>query len=350
MSKSLGNAIDPLEIIKEYGADALRFSLIINSGQDLFISKEKFEIGRNFANKIWNASRLIFMNAPLVQGAHLYDEFKKINKAELPMPCLWILSKLQTTTKDMEIAIEKYRFSEAESLIYDFIWKHFCDWYLEMIKGDFTKKDVQIVSVYVLDQLLRLIHPFMPFVSEEIWQEINISQDVLSLQSWPTINPKLHHPKIEKQMDSLFDFITTLRNVRSQWRIPQSTAISCFVQCPSGQYTWLEKNLSIIKSLARVEKMSIAATLDAKDMATGLCGQIKLYIPLQGLIDLEQEKKRIKTEIESCSQTCENLIVRLHDENFLKRAPKEVVEKERARLKELKTKMNDLNNTLKELS
>ncbi|MFA6378776.1 MAG: valine--tRNA ligase [Candidatus Omnitrophota bacterium] len=351
MSKSLGNAIDPLEIINEYGADALRFSLIINSGQDLFISKEKFEIGRNFANKIWNASRLILMNTSSVEGAHLYENFRKLNTKELPVACLWILSKLQTTTKDLEDAIEKYRFSEAESLIYDFIWKHFCDWYLEMIKNDFTKKDVQLVSVYVLDHLLRLVHPFMPFVSEEIWQKLNISENVLSLQSWPRINKKLHHPRIEKQMESLFDFIIAVRNIRAHWHIQNATTVRCLLQCSLAEYGWLDQNLATIKSLARVEGISLVKEIaDTKDMATAISGKIKFYIPLKGIIDLTQEKKRIKTEIESCRQTCENLSKRLSDDNFTKRAPKEVVEKERKRFEDLDTKIKEFEKTLSELS
>jgi len=351
MSKSLGNAIDPLEIINEYGADALRFSLIINSGQDLFISKEKFEVGRNFANKIWNAARLILMNAPLADGRHLYQDFQKINTKNLPIACLWILSKLQTTTKELEEAIEKYRFSEAESLLYDFIWKHFCDWYLEIIKNELKNKDVQVVSVYVLDNILRLVHPFMPFVSEEIWQELNIAENVLSMQSWPRISKKFQNPNVEKQMDDLFDFITAIRNIRAQWHIQNAATVECVVACSPDTYQWLDKNFLIIKSLARVEKMSLSKkAVDAKDMATALSGKIKLYIPLKGIVDLGQEKKRIKIEIESCRQTCENLSKRLSDESFLKRAPKDVVEKEKKRFEDIRIKIKEFERTLNELS
>lgn len=351
MSKSLGNALDPIEIINEYGADALRFSLIINSGQDLFISKEKFEIGRNFANKIWNASRLVFMNTGSIDGAQLTDEFRKLDKAKLPIACRWILSKLQTATEGTQDAIEKYRFSEAESIVYDFVWKNFCDWYLEIVKSDFNRRDVQITSLYVLEQMLRLVHPFMPFVSEEIWQKINISEDVLSLQSWPSVNRRLKDPAIEKHMDSLFDFIATVRNIRTHWQIHHSVATGCFVQCSLPELHFLESNLSLIKPLAHIEKIDRAhQNMDAKDMATAISGKFKIYIPLKGIVDLEKEKKRIKTEIENCRQTCENLSTRLKDENFLRRAPKEVVEKEKVRHEDLDSKIKELEKTLKELS
>ena len=191
----------------------------------------------------------------------------------------------------------------------------------------------------------------MPFVSEEIWHEIHPSKKVLSVQAWPRINKKLHHPKIEKQVECLFDFVTSVRNIRSQWRIQNATMVECLVHCSLADYKLLTENISMIKSLARIEKLSrIEETMSTKDMATALCGKIKFYIPLQGLIDLDQEKKRIKTEIESCRQTCENLSTRLRDDNFLKRAPKEVVAKERARFNELDAKIKDFEKTLKELS
>ncbi len=351
MSKSLGNALDPVEIIGEYGADALRFSLIINSGQDLFISKEKFEIGRNFANKIWNASRLVFMNAGSVDGARLLAEFQKLDKTKLPIACRWILSKLQTTVEETEHAIENYRFSEAESIVYDFAWKNFCDWYLEIVKNDFSRREVQVVSLYVLDRMLRLVHPFMPFVSEEIWQKMNISKDVLSLQDWPRADRHLKNPAIEKQIENLFDFIVAVRNIRTHWHIHPATALHCIIQAPPSDYKFLEQHLAILRSLAHVERIEkVPHSFAAKDAATAISGKIKFYVSLKGIIDLEKEKKRIETEIENCRQTCENLSTRLRDENFLKRAPKEVIEKEKVRFAELDAKIKELKKTLHEIS
>ena len=351
MSKSLGNALDPLEIINEYGADALRFSLIVNSGQDLFITKEKFEIGRNFANKIWNASRLILMNATLVDRTNVLNDFKELNAKELPLACQWILSRLQTTTQQVEEAIEKYRFSEAETLVYDFIWKNFCDWYLEIIKSDLDKKDIQLVSLYVLDQILRLVHPFMPFVSEEIWQNISGDERVLSLQRWPCVNKRLKNPQIEKNVEELFAAIIAIRNIRAQWHIQHGTTVSCIAQCSAADYKFIENNFAILETLAGVKDIRLSqVAVTTKDMATAICGKIKFYIPLQGLIDLDKERKRIETEIENYRQTCENLSKRLADDHFLKKAPKEVVEKEKVRLSDLSAKIKECERTLCDLA
>ena len=186
MSKSLGNAIDPLEIIDTYGADALRFSLIINSGQDIFISKDKFEIGRNFANKIWNASRLILMNIDRKNIAP--DAEITYQEESLDLASRWILSRFHTTLSLVNTALEQYRFSEAENLIYDFFWGNFCDWYLEIIKQRFSDPTIQKIALDILQKSMRLIHPFMPFVTEEIWQHLEISDQCLAQSAWPAVS------------------------------------------------------------------------------------------------------------------------------------------------------------------
>ncbi len=352
MSKSLGNAIDPLEIIKEYGADALRFSLIMNSGQDLYISKEKFEIGRNFTNKIWNASRLVFMNVSDLKSKDLYKDFAKINKKKLPLECQWILSKLQTTLLNIEEAIEKYRFSEAENLIYDFIWKNYCDWYLEIVKNSFDKKEVQIVTLFVLEQSLRMIHPFMPFISEEIWQKISISKGSLAHQNWPTSEKKLIKKNIETHMERIFEIITSIRNVRAQWNIQNSVKVDCIIQTADKEVSKvLKKNLPIIESLAKVNRVLFETkSLRLKDAATGIANKIKFYIPLKGIIDIHTEKQRIAEQLKQNQIVLENLSGRLKNKSFLNKAPKNVVEKEKNRLSEIKNKVNELKTTIKDLS
>lgn len=347
MSKSLGNAIDPLEIIEEYGADALRFSLIINSGEDLRISREKFEIGRNFANKIWNASRLVLMN--------IDDKDRGRDPAQggIPadLPSRWIVSKFYSTLTNVNRAIESYRFSEAESLIYEFFWRNFCDWYLEIIKNKFSEKEIQQVVFSLLEQSIRMMHPFMPFVTEEIWKHLNISDDCLALQPWPEIQEKLIDSKTEDDMQTLIDITSTIRNIRVQWNIKPQQAIDCFFSSTQEKDTLLlENNSDMLKIMARINKISITEkSASTKNAATGIVGTIKFCIPLGDIIDIERERKRILTQIERQKKDHDNLTKRLKNKSFLDKAPAEVVEKERNRLNLLDTKVQDLEHVINTL-
>ena len=346
MSKSLGNAIDPLEIIHDYGADALRFSLIINSGQDLFISKEKFEIGRNFANKIWNATRLILMNIP----ATSVDFKRDIDVKNLDLPSRWIISRLNTTIQDVEAAIEKFRFSEAESLLYEFFWKNFCDWYLEIIKNKFSDPNIQQVVLHVLTTSLRLIHPFMPFVSEEIYSFLEPNEKSLARSPWPKAEKKHIKTKDEKQMDILIELITAIRNARSQWNIDPQEEIECRLS-PEKDDQFIATNLADLKTLARVKNFIIEEKLSKeKNSIYGIAGDIKFFIPLTGLVDVEKEKGRILKQIEEQKKNSDSLSQRLKNKEFLKKAPEEVVAKEKDRLESLQTKTKELENIIKNLN
>ena len=348
MSKSLGNALDPLEIIDQYGADALRFSLIMNSGQDLFISKEKFEVGRNFANKIWNASRFVFMHTSDIDLNAIDRSFQ--NK-DIPMPCRWILSKMQTTLIDLEDALERYRFSEAENLVYDFIWKSFCDWYLEMIKNNLDQKEVKEVTIFVLEQIIKMIHPFMPFVSEEIWSNIYPESNSISKQSWPEINKNFISYSIESNMTEVFDLITCIRNVRAQWRIQSSTKIDCIVDGSDKVCQNLKENSEIIKLLAQITNLNFKKeSISLKDFACGISGRIKFHIPLSGIIDLEKEKKRVEDQISQNKKALSGLSTRLKNKDFLKKAPKDVIEKETQRLNDLENNISELTTIIKDLA
>src|SRR3989344_3302024 len=224
MSKSLGNAIDPLEIIKEYGADALRYSLIINSGQDLFISKEKFEIGRNFANKLWNASRLILMN---VKDPDIDVDLGQLDRKTLDLPSRWIIARFYATLEKVGTANEHYRFSEAENLIYEFFWGNFCDWYLELIKDRWSDPLIQKIAFGILRDTLKMVHPFMPFVTEELWEKIGKEKGPLCRQDWPVTSKKLIDTSAEKQMQTLMALVAAIRNVRSQWNVNPAEEIEC---------------------------------------------------------------------------------------------------------------------------
>ena len=350
MSKSLGNALDPLEIIKEYGADALRFSLIINSGQDLFIAKEKFEIGRNFANKLWNATRLIQMNVGQ-NSSIIPQDVSSLKIKDLDIESQWIVSRFQGTLKQVTKAIENYRYSEAETLIYDFFWKNFCDWYLEIIKDKFTDPSVQNVALALLEGTLKILHPFMPFVTEEIFSQIHPGEKPLSVQAWPQIEKKLIDLKVEEQMEGLIDLISEVRNVRVHWNITPNQAIDLVTaSSDKSEIGSLRKNAAIIKKLAKVNELTIEDKLPKKkDSAGGIVGKTKFLVPLSGIIDLVKEKERMVNEINQQRNNFASISQRLKNKDFLKKAPAEVVQKDKARLETLTTRINELKKIIKDL-
>ncbi len=335
MSKSLGNAIDPLEIIKEYGADALRFSLIINSGQDIFISKDKFEIGRNFANKIWNASRLVLMTtAPENRVAVLPTP------SELSKPVLkWVVSRLHQTIAGVEAALGQFRFSEAENLIYDFFWNIFCDWYLEMVKTETDDPQVQRVSFAVLDHALRMIHPFMPFVTDEIWSHCHEGNGVLLESPWPSADPSMIDPEAEETMSLFMEWITSVRNARAQWHVKPTQGVRCVIVGGAASCSLLAQMQGYMWSLARVEGLVCAETATrVPNAASGVVKDTTFFIVLDGVVDIEREKARMQKECADLEKMADGVSRRLANEQFLAQAPAEVVERDRQRMDELKAK------------
>lgn len=348
MSKSLGNALDPLEIITEYGADALRFSLIINSGQDIFISKEKFEIGRNFANKIWNASRLVFMNVS--EGA--LNEFEKIEISGMDLPSRWIVSKLYTTVEKVGEAIEKYRYSEAETLVQDFFWGSFCDWYLEIIKSQWTDVRVQKVALHVLDRSLKMLHPFMPFVTEEVYSKLNKSTDCLSQTAWPKVIKEYIDETSQSGMQTMIDIITSIRNARAQWNIKPNQPLDCILSVKDGRLqTLLKDEFAKIQNLGRINQVTYEPdTTSVKDAATGVVGEVKFFLPLSGIIDLEMEKSRISKQIAQQERSVQGILTRLQNTDFVQKAPPEVLQKDQERLTVLQNEISELRKVITSLS
>jgi valyl-tRNA synthetase len=349
MSKSLGNAIDPIEIINEYGADALRFSLIINSGLDLYISKEKFEIGRNFANKLWNAARLVLLN--VTERPKPGDFTKDLNPAEMDLPSRWIVSQFFSTLTAVNRALEAYRFSEAENLIYEFFWHNFCDWYLEIIKSRFAAPQIQTIAYGVLEQSLRMIHPFMPFVTEEIWAQMERRDDCLSLQSWPKIEKKFISPKAVSDMNMLREIVVAIRNLRVQWNIRPQQALECLFETANAHnQNVLDEQAEVLKSLAGIDKLLVDSKLPViKDAATGVVGNVKFYLPLSGIIDLKKERDRINEQIQQQQNMLKGICQRLSNKDFLKKAPKEVVAKDQERVRALENKIAELQQAVRNL-
>ncbi|HQP11629.1 MAG TPA: valine--tRNA ligase, partial [Candidatus Omnitrophota bacterium] len=349
MSKSLGNAIDPLEIIQEYGADALRFSLIINSGQDIYISKEKFEVGRNFANKIWNASRLILSNIPEHQRQP--DLWMTVPPDQFDLPTRWIISRFYSTLDGLSKAIETFHFSEAESLLYEFFWKNFCDWYLEINKARFSDPVIGSVIFFLLEQSIRLIHPFMPFVTEEIFSQIHEKSGPLAVQSWPGTRQEWISPDAEKDMQLIMDIITQLRNIKAQWQMKPGQTIDCCLSCEDpGQLAFLKTSATVIQTAIKIGTLTFSTELPGTTgQATGLVDKTTVSVPLSGIIDVLQEKKRITQQLQDIQKFITNLDRRLGNDAFVQKAPADVIQKERERLIDFQNKKQELEKLLNSL-
>jgi valyl-tRNA synthetase len=343
MSKSLGNALDPLEIIEEYGADALRFSLIINSGQDIFISKEKFEIGRNFANKIWNAARLVLSNT----SSAAFDTLDNLD-----LPSRWIIAKFYETLGKVNNAIEAFHYSEAEVLLQDFFWGNYCDWYLELIKAKLGDPDIQKTALFVLKNSLKMMHPFIPFVTEEIYSKMVPADECLSLASWPLVQKHLIDREATDQMQSIIDVITAIRKIRTQWGVkPNQSILPEIVPHDEEQLRLFKANSSFIMNLAKAEALRIDFdVVTSKDAAMVLAGKAKIHVPLKGVIDLDVEKKRKTQEIDQKQRSIDSLRARLNNEAFVSKAPEEIITKEKERLDALCKEVHELKNDVANLS
>ncbi|MBP9853527.1 MAG: valine--tRNA ligase [Candidatus Omnitrophica bacterium] len=346
MSKSLGNAIDPLEIVDEYGADALRFSLIHNSGQDLYISKDNFEVGRNFANKIWNASRLILMNVESRESKNT----SSLVPIDGDLASKWIVSRFYSTLKNVEEAIENFRYSEAEHLIYEFFWTNLCDWYFEIIKSQnrWNEPAVQRLVVQILEESLKMMHPFIPFVTEEIWEHLNKEKGPLCLQDWPKVNQQFINAEIESDMQQyIMNTTIAIRDIRATRNIPLKKNIPVSYDGETEDIERFLKNQDIVTSLTN-STVSLGRIVTV-NCATAIVGKITLTVPLENLIDNEAEKNRIQKQMDTATKSYDSLKNRLSNESFLAKAPEDVVKKEQERLKTLEHEITEFQNVLKNL-
>lgn len=344
MSKSLGNIIDPLEIINEYGTDALRFSLIsiTAQGQDVFLSKERFEQGRNFANKIWNASRFILMNLePSSVKVNLCVFFKK---EDLTLVNKWILSRFYSCLKEVNGYLDSYKFNEAANALCAFFWHEFCDWYLELIKPEIKLKQNQVVMYKILEKYLRVLHPFMPFITEEIWQLIPHEGDSIMNQPNPHIQENIIDKKNEKLMEVVFGVIAAIRNMRSELDIPVQEQIDAKVFLNSkAKMVLLGEMSGHIRSLARLKELIIEGeySRSSNEFVT-VFSDMHIVIPLSGMADAEKYKAKIVQRIERTISEIKAKEKVLSNKDFIAKAPKDIVENERVRLKELKESLKKL--------
>ena len=344
MSKSLGNAIDPLEVIAEYGTDALRFSLIsiTTQGQDVYLSKDRFQQGRNFANKIWNASRFILMNLkPEEVNVDLCAFFKA---EQLDIVNRWILSRFYTTLDKVDKELGSFKFNEAANSLYSFFWHEFCDWYLELIKPQINQKQTQVVMYKVLEKTLRLIHPFMPFISEEIWQQLPNAKDSIMQQSWPHLQKELINKKDELQMELAFDLINVIRNMRAELEVNLARRIDIQVAVYNKRTREsLELLSSYIKNLAKVNHLTLTEKYTAQNNQYAVVFKdLHIAMPLEGVIDLTEQLKKTNLKIDKLKSEIKAKEVVLANKNFTARAPAEIVEAE-------KNKLIDMHEQVKKL-
>jgi len=358
MSKSLGNIIDPLEIIDYVGADALRFSLIsvTAQGQDVFLSEEKFQMGRNFANKIWNASRFILMNLePANINVDLCVFFKKEN---LDIVNRWILSRFYSALKEVNKMLAAYRFNEAANILYGFFWHEFCDWYLELIKADIKNSQNQVVMYKVLEKSLRVLHPFMPFITEEIWQGLNLRTRELTnlrtsimIQPWPHIQEQMIDKKIEKQTQFLFELITQIRNLRSYLEIKpeQKVEVSVYPHAKIKKQ-FIQENGDLIINLAKLEKLDILSS-QKRPQATisAIVEDVDIYLHFTGLLDIAKEQEKINEKMKNLELIVKSKEAHFKNPEFARKAPQEVVQKEKQDIDRLNSELKRLEKMLHEL-
>ena len=331
MSKSLGNGIDPLEMIEKYGCDALRMNMVTSNspGNDMRFYVERCEAMRNFANKLWNASRYVMMN--LAEDA--VNELPALAKLEIADK--WVLSKLNNLIAEVTENLEKYELGVAVQKVYDFIWDTYCDWYIELTKArlyseDADRKQTAIaVLVYVLDQTLRLLHPFMPFITEEIWQSLPHEGNALIVAQWPQFREELTFKAEADQMESVMNAIRAIRNRRAEMNVPPSKKAALYVL--TGKPQVFTEGEGFLLRLAYADTVTLLASepenLDG--MVTITTADAKLYIPMGQLVDVAKEMARINKELEAAKKFLNALEAKLSNEKFVSRAPEAVVAAER---------------------
>ena len=333
MSKSLGNGIDPLEMIEKYGCDALRMNMVTSNspGNDMRFYVERCEAMRNFANKLWNASRYVMMNL----NEDSVNALPAMDKLEISDK--WVLSKLNTLVAEVTENLEKYELGVAVQKVYDFIWDTYCDWYIELTKArlyseDAERKQTAIgVLVYVLDQVLRLLHPFMPFITEEIWQSLPHDGPALIVASWPQYREDLAFGEEEAHMESVMNAIRSIRNRRAEMNVPPSKKAALYVLTSKPQV--FTEGEGFIQRLAYADSMTLldAEPENLSGMVTCATADAKLYIPMGQLVDVAKELERINKELDKARKNLASLEGKLSNESFVSRAPEAVVAAERAK-------------------
>jgi len=352
MSKTKGNVIDPLVMMDKYGTDALRFTLaaFAAQGRDIKLAEERIEGYRNFCNKLWNASRFAFMNLEDYQGTSELNPALKHSPADR-----WILSRLNSTCRDVNTALEEFKFNEAASAVYKFVWNELCDWYIELSKSSLFKEGpqkqaAQNVLVHVLTASLKLLHPFMPFITEEIWQKLPTGENEKSimLTSFPKFEAEKADPEIEQRLGLMMDIITGVRNIRGEMNLAPGLILPLVIKTSDAEKTRIIlDNTRSINELARVELGEVSAeVVKPKVAASSVLDGLDLIVPLEGMMDFAEEKSRIEKELKKIAKDLIFLDKKLSNQNFVKKAPPEIIEKDKQRKLALSEKQMKLKNHL----
>ncbi|MCK1991717.1 valine--tRNA ligase [Peribacillus muralis] len=353
MSKSLGNGVDPMDVIDQYGADSLRYFLSTGSspGQDLRYSTEKVEAVWNFSNKIWNASRFALMN----MNGMTYDEIDL--SGEKSVADKWILTRLNETITNVTRLADRYEFGEVGRVLYNFIWDDFCDWYIEMAKlplygeDEAAKKTTRSILAYVLDNTMRLLHPFMPFITEEIWQNLPHQGESITVAAWPEVNEELTDTAAAEEMKLLVEIIRSVRNIRAEVNTPLSKKINLILKAKDESILGtLQKNSSYIERFCNPEQLTIGMEVEEPAQAmTAVVTGVELILPLTGLINIDEEVKRLEKELDKLNKEVERVQKKLGNEGFVKKAPASVIEEERAKEKDYSEKRDSVIHRINEL-
>ena len=348
MSKSLGNSPDPLDLIAKYGADAIRFSFLYNTsqGQDIHFSEKLLEMGSAFANKVWNASRFVLSNL------EDFDVSTTVNKSELKLEDKWILSKLQTASKLINENMEKYELDAAAKLTYEFFRGDFCDWYVEIAKTRVYGQEgsdkvvAQWVLRHVLDKGLKMMHPFMPFITEEIWQKLQTGEETIMLSDFPKEEKEFINIEAEKEFDYLKEVISAIRNIRGEANVSPSKKIEViFKTADENAKNILQNNAKILDKLANIEKYEFNVEIP-KLVGFRLVETTEIYVPLADLIDLDKEIEKLEKSIAKIQKDLDKTLKKLSNESFIKKANPEAVEKERRIKEELENKIAKLTESM----
>ncbi len=348
MSKSKGNIVDPLDLMDKYGTDAFRFSLAAFAamGRDVRLSEERIAGYRNFANKVWNACRFTLMNL---------EDFEPGAPDEAPLTVVeaWILSRLQQVIQETRSRLDAYEFDQAANALYQFIWHEFCDWYLEFIKPQLydagspvSRRHCRQVLVQVLSAILRLLHPFIPFITEEIWQKLPGAQGSIMVAPYPQPAPELLNPQAESEMRLVMEAITAIRNLRGEMNVPPASQVQIFLFSPETRpLEVLTRHRQSLTLLARVQELHCnAASGPPAAAAKAIVDSVEIYLPLTGIIDFAEEARRLDREMEKLSKDLTQAQRKLSNEDFLSKAPAEVVQKEKEKLQTWTEKLTKLKN------
>ena len=341
MSKTKGNVIDPLTMMDKYGTDALRFTLaaFAAQGRDIKLSEERIEGYRNFCNKLWNASRFVLMNLDGYDGT-----YKLIPNEERPASHRWILSRLNEACREVNHALEEFKFNDAASSIYKFIWNEYCDWFLELSKphlyGGNDRKETQNILVYVLENCLRLLHPFMPFITEEIHSKLPGTTGSMMEDTFPEYKKNNADLEAEKTFSTVINVIDCVRNVRGEMNLNPGLNLDLLIRTRHDhEVTTLNNNTQYINSLGRANLIKSGPTVKKPRVSiSSVCGEMDIFIPLEGKINFTEEKNRVEKELNKIEKDIIVLVKKLSNKNFIDKAPPEVIEKDSQRKKILSEK------------